>query len=529
MVNVSLIEFPDAVEYPESDGEPMGDNTLQIDVIFAIYGILRYWFRDRGDSVFVAGNHFWYPVKGNPKIRVAPDAMVVFGRPQHHRSSYRQFDEDDVAPQVAFEILSPGNTALEMLDKLRFYDQYGVDEYYVFDPPTGELRGWLRPEGGHLTARTEDDVLLSPLLGLTLVGRPEQLLVLDPDGNEILDHLASRLYNDQAEAEARAAKAETARAEAEAQAAKAEQRPPGRRLKQHGPRSSGYGRSSPGCRAGTGRSGRRRSGDGAGRFEFGDLRLGPTQLGQDLPVVLAERRRGADLDVAGAEVDGEPGEPEGFAVVFEVDEEAPVRQMRVLEEVPVGIYRRRRQPDGLELRRSVLLGAHRGPGSDRRVDPVVFGAAVDDGVQSTVADRPQQPLPVAVVLDRDRHPIVVARAAVHALRRVQRGPVGPTRRVQTGNGCLQQQIATQPEQGLLLRNVDVDRPAGQLVLPQRGHRRERAVQTTDRIGHGQTLLVGARVGVAGGGGKPERTHRGWGPRTPAPRPALGGRIPTGPP
>ncbi len=222
MVQVSLVQFPDAVEYPESDGEPMGENTLQIDVIFAIFGILRYWFRDRTDEVFVAGNHFWYPVKGSPKIRVAPDAMVVFGRPQQHRSSYRQFDEDDVAPQVVFEILSPGNSALEMLDKLRFYDRYGVTEYYVFDPPTGELRGWIRAEGSHLTARTEDDVLASPLLGLTLVGRPEQLIVLDPDGEEILDDLAARIYNDQLQREAESAQSAVARAEAERDAAQAE-------------------------------------------------------------------------------------------------------------------------------------------------------------------------------------------------------------------------------------------------------------------------------------------------------------------
>lgn len=215
MVEVSLVEFPDAVEYPESDGEPMGDNTLQIDVILTIFSILRYWFRNRTDEVLVAGNHFWYPVKGDPKIRAAPDAMVVFGRPQHHRSSYRQFDEDGIAPQVVFEILSPGNTALEMLDKLRFYDRYGVVEYHVFDPPTGELRGWIRPQGGQLTARTEDDVLASPLLGLTLVGRPEQLVVLDPDGNELLDDLATRISNDRLAAERDAAIQEVERLRAE--------------------------------------------------------------------------------------------------------------------------------------------------------------------------------------------------------------------------------------------------------------------------------------------------------------------------
>ncbi len=42
------------------------------------------------DDVFVAGDLLWYPVQGNNTIRLAPDAMVVFGRPKGDRGSYRQ-------------------------------------------------------------------------------------------------------------------------------------------------------------------------------------------------------------------------------------------------------------------------------------------------------------------------------------------------------------------------------------------------------------------------------------------------------
>ena len=38
-------------------------------------------------------------------------AMVVFGRPKGYRGSYRQWEEGGIAPQVVFEILSPGNRA----------------------------------------------------------------------------------------------------------------------------------------------------------------------------------------------------------------------------------------------------------------------------------------------------------------------------------------------------------------------------------------------------------------------------------
>jgi Uma2 family endonuclease len=45
---------------------------------------------------------------------VAPDVMVVFGRPKGERRSYRQWQEGNIAPQVVFEILSSGNTLKEM-------------------------------------------------------------------------------------------------------------------------------------------------------------------------------------------------------------------------------------------------------------------------------------------------------------------------------------------------------------------------------------------------------------------------------
>lgn len=49
-------------------------------------------------------------------------------------------------------MLSPGNTFAEMKNTLRFYDRfydrYGVEEYYLYDPDNGELSGWLRTGRG---------------------------------------------------------------------------------------------------------------------------------------------------------------------------------------------------------------------------------------------------------------------------------------------------------------------------------------------------------------------------------------------
>jgi len=125
-----LPRWEEDVEYPDSDGEPMSDNTLQFRWIVTVEGNLEGLFRHR-DDVFVAGDLLWYPVKGDPSIRRAPDAMVVFGRPKGYRGSYIQHREEGIAPQVVFEILSPKNTRTEMEAKLRWYEQYGVEEYYV--------------------------------------------------------------------------------------------------------------------------------------------------------------------------------------------------------------------------------------------------------------------------------------------------------------------------------------------------------------------------------------------------------------
>ena len=63
------------IVYPESDGEPMADNTRQFTWIVKIKENLEILFKYNAD-VFVAGDLFWYPVKGSNKIKLAPDTMV---------------------------------------------------------------------------------------------------------------------------------------------------------------------------------------------------------------------------------------------------------------------------------------------------------------------------------------------------------------------------------------------------------------------------------------------------------------------
>ncbi|MGB0564396.1 MAG: Uma2 family endonuclease, partial [Spirulinaceae cyanobacterium] len=136
---------PDLI-YPDSDGQPMADNTLQFQWIVTIKENLERCFAD-DPAIFVAGDLLWYPQEGDNKTRRAPDVMVAFGRPKGHRGSYQQWKEEHIAPQVVFEILSPGNTIAEMAKKLAFYQRFGVEEYYLYNPEAMDLGGWQRTAG----------------------------------------------------------------------------------------------------------------------------------------------------------------------------------------------------------------------------------------------------------------------------------------------------------------------------------------------------------------------------------------------
>jgi Uma2 family endonuclease len=87
------------VIYPESDGQPMSDNTLQFRWITTIKTNLD-WLFAQNDQVFVAGDLLWYSVEGDNKCRQAPDVMVVFGRPKGDRGSYQQWKEENIPPKL---------------------------------------------------------------------------------------------------------------------------------------------------------------------------------------------------------------------------------------------------------------------------------------------------------------------------------------------------------------------------------------------------------------------------------------------
>lgn len=220
------LDLSEDLLYPSGDGKPMAENTEQYRWIVMLKENLEILFADRSD-VFIAADLFWYPVKVRnfPVPHQAPDVMVVFGRPKGARRSYKQWQEDNLPFQVVFEILSDSNKTREgieaMQSKFRFYEQYGVEEYYIYDPDDFTLEGWQR-QGASLIPIPQMSGWISPRLGIRFEWQPStELAVYRPDGRRFLSSVE---LEQRAEQERRRAEQEWQRAEQERLRAEQERR-----------------------------------------------------------------------------------------------------------------------------------------------------------------------------------------------------------------------------------------------------------------------------------------------------------------
>lgn len=202
-------EIDDLILYPESDGKPMAENTEQYRWIVMIKENLEILFADR-PQVFIAADLLWYPVQASKPIAEdfrtrsqAPDVMVIFDRPKGKRGSYRQWREENIPPQVVFEILSPSNTTSqgvqEMQSKFNFYQTHGVEEYYIYDPETYQLQGWLR-QGQRLEPIPNLAGWISPRLEIRFEVRSHQdPEIYYPDGRKFVTSLELAAQAEQAQ------------------------------------------------------------------------------------------------------------------------------------------------------------------------------------------------------------------------------------------------------------------------------------------------------------------------------------------
>lgn len=213
---MSAVLKPAPIIYPESDGEPMADNMKQAEWMVMLFGNLSALL-----DCFVGMNNFWFPVEGEPEVRLAPDVYVAFGRPKGYRGSYRQWEENGVPVTVVFEVLSPSNRGAEMEHKYTFYEEHGVEEYYIYDPDRNYLEAYVR-KGTVFRRHWSLETFVSPRMGIRFDLSGDEMVVYYPNGEPFKTIEQLRAERDREAAERQ--QAETARQQAEQRATQAEQR-----------------------------------------------------------------------------------------------------------------------------------------------------------------------------------------------------------------------------------------------------------------------------------------------------------------
>jgi Uma2 family endonuclease len=210
--------------YPSSDGEPLAESYDHLYVIMTTLAMLLAHLK--GQQATVLADQFLYYAQGFPRLRVAPDVMVIFNVEPGGRDNYKIWEEGQV-PSVIFEMTSPGTRSKDDVEKKELYQGLGVTEYWQFDP-RGEwipeyLRGF-RLQGDEEPAYVPIKDNRSEVLQLQLVveGKIIGFYRLD-DGVKLLPlaelNIALEQQTKQIEAEAQRAEAAEQRAEAAEQRA----------------------------------------------------------------------------------------------------------------------------------------------------------------------------------------------------------------------------------------------------------------------------------------------------------------------
>jgi Uma2 family endonuclease len=161
----------DAIFYPSSDGEPLAETYVHLMAIFAILSVLKQYLaaestqfnRSIDQPGTVLSDQFLYYANGYPRLRVAPDVMVIFNVAGGGRDNYKTWEEGEV-PSVIFEVTSKGTKDEDENFKRILYEQLGVQEYWQFDPKgewiPEQLKGyWLDEDRYRLITNSRSAVL----------------------------------------------------------------------------------------------------------------------------------------------------------------------------------------------------------------------------------------------------------------------------------------------------------------------------------------------------------------------------------
>ena len=169
--------------YPSSDGEPLAETYAHLYAILVTLEILKQYLQ--GQQVTVLANQFLYYAQGFPRLRVAPDVMVIFNVAPGGRDNYKIWEEKQV-PSVIFEITSEGTKDRDTGYKKTLYEQLGVKEYWLFDPKGEWIENKLK---GYRLEKDEYEEIKdskSEVLGLRLEVESELIAFYREDTGEKL-------------------------------------------------------------------------------------------------------------------------------------------------------------------------------------------------------------------------------------------------------------------------------------------------------------------------------------------------------
>ncbi|NET34065.1 MAG: Uma2 family endonuclease [Cyanothece sp. SIO1E1] len=141
MTALAVTTQPTQIFYPSSDGEPVAETYDHLYVLLVTLEVLRQYLQGRRATVL--GDQFLYYAQGLPKLRVAPDVMVIFDVEPGGRDNYKLWEEGQV-PKVIFEMTSKSTQDRDTGFKKDLYEQLEVEEYWLFDPKGEWIQEQLR-------------------------------------------------------------------------------------------------------------------------------------------------------------------------------------------------------------------------------------------------------------------------------------------------------------------------------------------------------------------------------------------------
>jgi Uma2 family endonuclease len=208
------------VEYPTSDGKPMAETEVHLDVMIDLIATLKIRYAAEPD-VYVGGNMLLFYEEGNKRKHIAPDVMVTLGIPKLPKRLYYLLWAEGKPPSTIIEVTSRTTRREDQQVKRALYqDVLKVPEYFLFDPFDEYLRpplqGYRLVDGEYTAIAPVAGRLPSEELGLHLERDGTQLRLFNPQTGHWLPTPNERTAAAQAQAAAAQAQARAAETRAEA-------------------------------------------------------------------------------------------------------------------------------------------------------------------------------------------------------------------------------------------------------------------------------------------------------------------------